>query len=106
LISLASSNKGVRARAKVPQVYQNLDVNQQQQQQQNAIAVASESAVGSVANGNFAATAACADGWLNFQNMLCFYGIQQPQLTFYYGRQQCAQMGANFTSFVLRYRVL
>lgn len=40
----------------------------------------------------------CQEGWLNFQNRLCFVGIKEPQLPFFFGNTQCATFGANYTS--------
>uniref|UniRef100_A0A183C2U0 C-type lectin domain-containing protein n=1 Tax=Globodera pallida TaxID=36090 RepID=A0A183C2U0_GLOPA len=52
---------------------------QQQQQKQQFVAV-------------------CPDGWLNFRDEACFYGLHQIQLPFYYGAEACAQIKANFSS--------
>jgi hypothetical protein len=40
----------------------------------------------------------CPNGWLNFANQFCYFSIEDPQLPFYYGRQQCGKFGANFSS--------
>uniref|UniRef100_A0A914H553 Uncharacterized protein n=1 Tax=Globodera rostochiensis TaxID=31243 RepID=A0A914H553_GLORO len=42
--------------------------------------------------------AVCPDGWLNFRDEACFYGLHQIQLPFYYGAEACAQIKANFSS--------
>ena len=42
-------------------------------------------------------TRGCLEGWLNYRNELCFYGVQTKG-EFFFGREQCGQLNANFTS--------